>query len=84
VNIFRSGEGFVIALTYGCDTDWVRNVLAAGGCIVLTRASTFRLHDPRIVTDPRAMLVPAPIRPVLRMTNVTQFMKLRPEATGTE
>jgi deazaflavin-dependent oxidoreductase (nitroreductase family) len=84
VNIFRSGEGFVIALTYGRDTDWVRNVMAAGGCMVLTRASTFRLRDPHIVTDPRAMLVPSSIRPILRMANVTQFMELRPDASRGE
>ena len=84
VNIFRSGEGFVIALTYGRDTDWVRNVMAADGCIVLTRGSTIRLRDPHIVTDPRAMLVPAVIRPLLRVANVTQFLELRPEAARTE
>lgn len=27
---FRRHNGFVIALTYGPETDWVRNVLAAG------------------------------------------------------
>ena len=84
VNIFRSGERFVIALTYGRDTDWVRNVMASGSCIVLTRASTIRLHDPRIVTDPRAMLGPSPIRPILRMANVNQFMELWPDASRGE
>ncbi len=31
---FLSPGGFVIALTYGPDRDWVRNVLAAGGCTI--------------------------------------------------
>ena len=32
VNVFRGPEGFLIALTYGRDSEWVKNVLAAGGC----------------------------------------------------
>ena len=32
VNVFRVPEGFLIALTYGRESEWVRNVLAAGGC----------------------------------------------------
>jgi deazaflavin-dependent oxidoreductase (nitroreductase family) len=27
---FKSGEGYVVALTYGRDVDWVRNLLSAG------------------------------------------------------
>ena len=27
---FQTGEGYVVALTYGRDVDWVRNLLAAG------------------------------------------------------
>src|SRR5579864_611651 len=37
VNVFRAPEGFLIALTYGRDSEWVRNVLAAGGCKLETR-----------------------------------------------
>jgi hypothetical protein len=32
VDVFSAGNGYVIALTYGPQTDWVKNVLAAGGC----------------------------------------------------
>ena len=32
VNAFRGGDGYRIALTYGADSDWVRNVMDAGGC----------------------------------------------------
>ena len=31
VNVFRTEDGFLFALTYGPDSDWVKNVLAAGG-----------------------------------------------------
>jgi hypothetical protein len=32
VNVFRAPEGVLIALTYGRESEWVRNVMAAGGC----------------------------------------------------
>jgi hypothetical protein len=31
VNVFRAPEGFLIALTYGRDSEWVKNVSAAEG-----------------------------------------------------
>src|SRR5947209_1601476 len=36
INLFRDGDVYRIALTYGAESDWVRNVLAAGGCTVET------------------------------------------------
>jgi deazaflavin-dependent oxidoreductase (nitroreductase family) len=78
VNLFRHGDRFVIALTYGRDRDWVRNVLAAGGCEVETRGRTVRLTEPRIVRDERQGPVPAAIRPFLRALGVTEFLELQP------
>ena len=31
VNVFRASNGFIIALTYSSQSEWVKNVLAAGG-----------------------------------------------------
>jgi deazaflavin-dependent oxidoreductase (nitroreductase family) len=78
VNLFRSGDSFVIALTYGADTQWLRNVLAAGGCRVLTRGRVITLIDPRIVRDARRGPVPAPVRPILAAIGVDEFMLLTP------
>src|SRR5215207_9412864 len=52
VNLFRAGDSYVIALTYGSDAQWVRNVRAAGGCRVQTRGRWIALVEPRIVRDP--------------------------------
>jgi deazaflavin-dependent oxidoreductase (nitroreductase family) len=60
VNLFRSGDTYVIALTYGADAQWVRNVEAAGGCEIETRGARIRLVEPRIVHDPRRTRVSAP------------------------
>jgi deazaflavin-dependent oxidoreductase (nitroreductase family) len=82
VNLFRSGDRYVIALTYGRERNWVKNVLAAGGCEVETRGKTFRLTGPRIVRDARQSMVPAAIRAGLRAMNVTEFLELRPSGAG--
>ena len=78
VNLFRSGHRYVIALTYGRDRDWVRNVLAAEGCELETRGRTVRLTDPRIVRDERGQRVSIAIRPFLKAMGVTDFLELRP------
>jgi deazaflavin-dependent oxidoreductase (nitroreductase family) len=77
VNIFRHGDRWAIALTYGRDSQWVRNVLAAGGCDAEVRGARLRLVAPEIVHDERAELVPAPVRPILRAIGVSDFMLLR-------
>jgi deazaflavin-dependent oxidoreductase (nitroreductase family) len=77
VNLYRDGDGYVIALMYGADSQWVRNVLAAGGCEVETRGRLIRLVQPEIVHDPQRRCVPAPVRPILRALRVSDFMRLR-------
>ena len=76
VNLFRSGETYVIALTYGADAQWVRNVQAAGACEVQTRGERIRLVEPRIVHDPRRTPVPPPVRLALAAIAVDDFMLL--------
>ena len=78
VNVFRHGDGWVIALTYGRRSDWVENVEAAGGCDLVTRGALHPLTAPQIVHDERRLAVPAPIRPVLRLLRVADFMRLSP------
>jgi deazaflavin-dependent oxidoreductase (nitroreductase family) len=80
VNVFRNGDRYVIALTYGADSDWVKNVVAASGCELQTRGQTVRLTDPRIVADSSRRLVPVPIRLILRLIRVSEFMILSPAA----
>jgi deazaflavin-dependent oxidoreductase (nitroreductase family) len=38
----------VIALFYGSDADWVRNVVAAGGGELIRRRRTLVMRDPRV------------------------------------
>jgi deazaflavin-dependent oxidoreductase (nitroreductase family) len=78
VNLFRAGDAYVIALTYGAGAQWVRNVLAAGSCTVLTRGRRIALIDPRIIRDPRRQCVPGPVRAMLAAIGVDEFMLLEP------
>lgn len=48
VNVFQRGDGYVVAMTYGPQTDWVKNVLAAGGCDLETRKQLVHLVEPRL------------------------------------
>jgi deazaflavin-dependent oxidoreductase (nitroreductase family) len=77
VNLFRRGDDYVIALTYGADSQWVRNVLTAGGAEVETRGRRIQLIDPETVRDPAQSLVPKPVRVPLRLLAVNEFMLLK-------
>jgi deazaflavin-dependent oxidoreductase (nitroreductase family) len=63
---FRRRDGYVIALTYGSSADWVRNVLAAGGCELETRRRRYQVSDPRVYRDENATDMAAFIRFMLR------------------
>lgn len=75
--LFRRDDVIVIAMTYGPDTDWAKNVLAAGGCDARTRRGSIRLVDPRRARDPGHQLVPWPIGLVLRLVCADDVLILR-------
>jgi deazaflavin-dependent oxidoreductase (nitroreductase family) len=76
VNVFGAHGSYVIALTYGAESDWVKNVLAAGGCELITRGRRHHLTSPQIMHDKSQRPVPFVVRPVLRLLRVTDFMHL--------
>ncbi|MFF3225003.1 nitroreductase family deazaflavin-dependent oxidoreductase [Nocardia suismassiliense] len=63
---FRRDDRYVIALTYGPESDWVRNVLAAGGCQLESRRRRYEVHNPRVYRDETAGDMPPFIRFMLR------------------
>jgi deazaflavin-dependent oxidoreductase (nitroreductase family) len=76
VNVFPHGERYVFALTYGAETDWVRNVLAAGGCTIETGRRTIELRDPQLFTDPSRPDITIPARWILGLIRVDEFLAL--------
>jgi deazaflavin-dependent oxidoreductase (nitroreductase family) len=74
--IFRAPGGFVVALTYGASSEWVRNVLAAGACEAVVRGRRVLLADPRRVRGADGMrLMPSVARPFLRLFAVKDFLR---------
>ncbi|WP_194814097.1 nitroreductase family deazaflavin-dependent oxidoreductase [Nocardia sp. XZ_19_385] len=63
---FRRDDRFVIALTYGSRSDWVRNVLAAGGCEMQSRRRLYEVGSPQVYHDPKAREMPLFIGFMLR------------------
>ena len=82
VNVFKRQDGFVIALTYGTESDWVRNVLAAGGCELTTRGRHYRLESPEIFHDESRSSASALARPILRLIDAADFLRLRCRPTS--
>jgi len=81
VNVFRVPEGFLIALTYGRDSEWVKNVLAAGKCQLETRRVRYQLSSPTIVHDPSRRRFPFVVRMILRLIGANDFMQLSTSRT---
>jgi hypothetical protein len=75
--VFPAQDGYVFALTYGPDTDWVKNVLAAGGCELRTRGRVIRLASPRLFHDEARRGIRPVERQVLRVIGVADFLSLK-------
>lgn len=72
---FAGGDGWVFALFYGANRDWVANVMAAGQFHIERRGDTIRLDHPRRIDgDAGLRLLPWLLRPALQVLRVEQFL----------
>lgn len=76
INVFRRPGGFVIALTYGPECDWVKNIMAAGQCELETGGRRVRVGQPRLFRDPQRQHMPPLVRFVLGFVGATDFLDL--------
>lgn len=75
---FPTDDGFVIALVYGRNTDWERNVVTAGSCDLVYRNSCHALTDHRFIKkDEAETFIALPIRLALRLLRVDTFLRWR-------
>ena len=74
VLVFRTKDGYRIALTYGRNSDWVKNALAHGAVRLDTRRTAHELTDPELVSDPHLQHVPWAERGFLRLLRVSDFI----------
>ncbi|WP_067538331.1 nitroreductase family deazaflavin-dependent oxidoreductase [Nocardia crassostreae] len=74
---FRRDGGYVIALTYGSESDWVRNVLAACGWELVARGHRYEATNPAVYRDETASAMPMVIRFMLRyVLRVPEFLSI--------
>jgi len=77
VNVFLRGKYYIFVLSYGSESQWVKNVLAAGGCQMRFRGRDVRLIDPELLVNPDWDLMPRPVRFIERLGGATEFMRMR-------
>jgi len=56
------GDGFVIAVLYGAESNWVRNVLAAGEFTLRTKGRDYLLERPESIAPAQALPAFRPCR----------------------
>ena len=75
-------DGVLIPLTFGNRSDWVRNVVAAGQCVVRFNGTAYQAVQPQFLDAADARpVVRATFNPIERMgfrfLGIRQFMRLR-------
>ena len=81
VSARRSGDMVVIALTFGNQSDWSRNVRSAGGGTIRIKGADYDVTQPQFMSQEAKPLVPAAFSPMdragFRMLGIKQVMILR-------
>jgi len=82
--VWSTREEFVIALTYGPEVDWYRNMLAAGGGTVFWHRRLFAVGKPEPIDAETALpAFPAPFRLIFRtFGRQEEFVQVK--SSGTE
>lgn len=73
----RKPDRWVMALTYGPDVQWLRNVIAAGGGRLQSRGRWVAVTEPRQFRDASRSSVPWLVRPMLAVLGVSEFVEMR-------
>ena len=77
VNVFHHDGEYRFALTYGRNTDWVKNVVAAETFTIQTRGDTITLTEPVVLRDPAARWAPLGVRQVLNGIDAEYYLRCR-------
>lgn len=70
-------DGFIVALTYGQNTDWFKNVMHSGSCVIRWKLHDYALVNPRLI-DPKVGILAFPrlLRGMLRKLGPDGYLKL--------
>jgi deazaflavin-dependent oxidoreductase (nitroreductase family) len=70
-------DGYMFVLVYGPESDWVRNVLAAGRARLEVDGDEVELTSPRIVGEDEAWAaLPAEVKRPPRFLRITDFLRM--------
>ncbi|MFI9404934.1 nitroreductase family deazaflavin-dependent oxidoreductase [Nocardia sp. NPDC052316] len=78
VSVFERDGVYRIALTYGRDTDWVKNITAAGAFTLHTRGRAIELIDPAVRHDPSVRWAPPVVRQWVKALSAEYYLEARP------
>lgn len=77
VMVFQRDGGYRIALTYGPDVDWLKNIRAAGQFEFETRGRIVTLTDPVLGHDASSAWAPPLVRQALTALSVEYYVQAR-------
>jgi deazaflavin-dependent oxidoreductase (nitroreductase family) len=78
VGVVATDDGFVIALPYGSQADWLKNVLASGSAEIVNEGHTYRVDQPEIIpTEAAVTHFPSKEQRNLRLFGVDQCLRIR-------
>jgi len=82
-----AGDTAIIPLTFGTQSDWARNVLAAGGCLIRVDGQDYRATTPEFLDERAAFPVLGtffgPVsRAGFRLLGIRQYLRLTVVAAG--
>jgi deazaflavin-dependent oxidoreductase (nitroreductase family) len=71
------GEGSaIIALTYGPHTDWLKNLVNAGGGVLEHQSRSYEVGMPALIGSEGLERMPKAVRPILNVIRVDRFALL--------
>jgi deazaflavin-dependent oxidoreductase (nitroreductase family) len=83
VAVIPSSGVFYIGLPWGRESDWVRNLRAAGGGTMVWKGTTYDVSDPTFVDKDEVLGVARlPQREVLKRWALSDFLRVRRVPTG--
>ncbi len=78
IMVWPMAEGFVIALTYGPQVDWYRNLLAAGGATLLWHRRVYTIGKPEPIDAKTALTAfPSFFRLILGRSGTHDFVWIK-------
>ncbi|MQY17267.1 nitroreductase family deazaflavin-dependent oxidoreductase [Nocardia macrotermitis] len=78
VTVFNRDGAYRIALTYGRDVDWLKNILAAGEFELELDGRTIALTDPIVRHDAEVGWAPIGVRQMLHTLSADCFVEAHP------